>query len=1254
MTQIVKLFKNKLLKNRILILFLALSLTNGFQVNGQTISATTHPMTASTGVSLNEYTSIETLISSGNDNTNSALANIGFDFWYNGTRYTQFSVNTNGNLRLGALITRTHSVNNLADGILSPKIAPYWDNLTTGSNGYVKYGINGTAPNRTLVVEWKTNVYVNSASLISEAPLVFQAVLSESTGKIQFIYGDIPTNSSGYSIGFTTSISTLVSVESATNIATYGSDPNKSQTTSINLGQSYTFNSRPSVSPSDFIFSNLTSTSMTLNWTDNDLNEIGYVIYSSTDNSTFTFYQKLAANSSSCNISGLSNNTVYYFKVYALTEGYLSLPLTGSQSTVDQFTITSGGNSIWVAPSCVTSITVEVWGAGGGGGSSNNTNSYGGRGGGGGAYAKGVHTVVPGSSYYYNVGTGGNGAPANSTNPATSGGSTWFNSIASTNAVPTSNLIGTLAVGGDPGSNNTGRIISSNGGLAELCFGNVTTVAGKLGLGGTLDGGRSGGSGASPGGGAGGAGSLNSDGSIGFSPGGGGGGANDSPLNKGGDGAIGQIKITFNTSPATSTPVINNPICSGSTTVSGTSTEVDGTTVEVFVDRISIGTTNVSSGVWTKSGITPLLAGSVVSATAIAPSCKPVSLRSSTTVAPESVGGTLTGPGATCSGSTSGVLTLSGYVGSIIRWESSTSPFSVWTPIANTTSTYTSGSLTQETRFRAVIQSGSCSIVNSAEASVSIGNTITWDGTSWSNTTGPSNTDVAVFTGNYTLNSDLSVCSMSVTNNSILTVLSGNNVSLYGALNVDTGSEFVLENNANLLQATTVANTGGGSTIVKRNTATLKKDDFVLWSSPVSGQQLQSFSPKTLSTNFYTFDGLKGTEGLYVRETPTNNFVTGKGYLIRLPIDHPSTPTIWNGVFTGGIAYNGTLNLTGLATGKFYVTGNPYPSTISADQFIIDNGIGDNPLTAGDGIYFWRKTNNPNQSTTPTSSYATYTSAGGVASGGDELGIVPNGVIQVGQGFLVKVPGTTLTFNNEQRIANNSDQFLRKAPKERHRIWLNLSSSSDLRINQMLLAYMENATQGVDSWIDGRYIKDDSPTALNSLLNDEEFAIQGRSLPFDASDSVPLAFKAANSGNYSIALDHVDGLFSNRAQAIYLKDNLTNNEHNLKDGAYYFVSEAGTFNSRFTIVYQKSLANQNLSFNENSVVVYKQGQELIINSGKTILSNVKVYDTRGRLLISKDNINSSQIRINDIQTREILIVKITSDENIIVTKKVVN
>ncbi|MCF6128202.1 T9SS sorting signal type C domain-containing protein [Flavobacterium sp. AS60] len=459
-----------------------------------------------------------------------------------------------------------------------------------------------------------------------------------------------------------------------------------------------------------------------------------------------------------------------------------------------------------------------------------------------------------------------------------------------------------------------------------------------------------------------------------------------------------------------------------------------------------------------------------------------------------------------------------------------------------------------------------------------------------------------------------------------------------------------MQNNSNLIQTNNVANSGSGSTIVNRDTAQLIRLDYVLWSSPVSGQQLLAFSPLTLTNRFYTFDGTLGAAGQYVAETATNSFVTGKGFLIRMPWNHPTAPgAVFNGVFTGGTAFNGTLNLTSLPTGKFYATGNPYPSTIDADQFIIDNGIGDDPDTPGDGLYFWRKTNN---SAAP--SYATYTTAGGVQSGGDTLNIVPNGVIQVGEGFIVKVPSpsTSLTFNNDQRIGDNSNQFLKTTTTiERNRIWLNLSDSAS-NINQMMVAYMTGATQNIDPAIDGRYIND-NPTALNSLINNGEFAIQGRSLPFDSSDVVPLAFKAAGAGNYTITLDHVDGLFTDVSQPIYVKDNLTTTYHDLNTGAYSFASDAGTFNDRFEIVYALPLGVDNPTFTANTVVVYPQNNDLVVNSSNVTMSSIKIFDIRGRLLQDLKDINSSQTIISAGLANQVLLVQITSDDGIIVTKKVI-
>ena len=89
-------------------------------------------------------------------------------------------------------------------------------------------------------------------------------------------------------------------------------------------------------------------------------------------------------------------------------------------------------------------------------------------------------------------------------------------------------------------------------------------------------------------------------------------------------------------------------------------------------------------------------------------------------VDPISVGGTVTGGTTICFGSTSGLLTLAGQTGNVIKWQSSVSPFSTWTDIANTATVYTSGILTQTTQFRAIVQSGSCSTSASVATIVSV------------------------------------------------------------------------------------------------------------------------------------------------------------------------------------------------------------------------------------------------------------------------------------------------------------------------------------------------------------------------------------------------------------------------------------------------------------------------------------------------------------------------------------------------------
>ncbi|PWA04194.1 YDG domain-containing protein [Flavobacterium psychrotolerans] len=460
----------------------------------------------------------------------------------------------------------------------------------------------------------------------------------------------------------------------------------------------------------------------------------------------------------------------------------------------------------------------------------------------------------------------------------------------------------------------------------------------------------------------------------------------------------------------------------------------------------------------------------------------------------------------------------------------------------------------------------------------------------------------------------------------------------------NTGGTFNIENQGNLVQVNNIANVGSVNS--KRNSSLLYLLDYTLWSSPVAVQNLFDFSPNTVSTRFYTYDS---ATNLYAPIASTNNFNVGQGYLIRVPATFSAaTPAIYNGLFAG-VPNNGDITYP-MSLG-YNAVGNPYSSQINYMDFITAN-----PAITGT-LYFWRKKNN-----TLVSSYATLTSLGYVANavpGGDtgstyyNATLPSNWVLNVGQGFIVQATSaTSLVFNNAMRRGlDNGNQFFRNsnvAISDASVYWLNLTNASGF-FNQLAVGYTAEATLGIDRGIDG--LNNNSANYLCSIVEGTPYAIQGRP-EFTASDIVPLELKISSAGNYSIAIDHLKGLFQN--QDIFLKDKLTNVTHDLKAGSYSFASEAGSFSSRFELVYQNALTTQQPNFNENSVVVYKQNQEIIINTGNVLMSNVKVYDIRGRLLVSKNNVNATQTTLFAGATQEVLIVKIGSDEAGVVTKKVIN
>jgi trimeric autotransporter adhesin len=441
---------------------------------------------------------------------------------------------------------------------------------------------------------------------------------------------------------------------------------------------------------------------------------------------------------------------------------------------------------------------------------------------------------------------------------------------------------------------------------------------------------------------------------------------------------------------------------------------------------------------------------------------------------------------------------------------------------------------------------------------------------------------------------------------------------------------------------------GSGTTVVRRNGSTLYRSDYTLWSSPVAGAQtMAGFSPMTFTGKFFTYNE---TTNVYNTITNTSTFDSAKGYLVRMPnsnslpgYDAGTATLSFEGNFTGTLN-NGNVSVTlSRVSNGYNAVGNPYPSVINADTFITAN-----TTNIENTLYFWRKTN-----AAVGTAYATYVmGVGGTAS---TSGGIPNGKIQVGQGFFVQAKNAVTVpnfFTNAMRdVTPTSTQFFKTKKETKDRVWLNLTSAEGL-YNQTLVAYITDGTIGIDSY-DGKYIND-CATALTSKIDNQEYSIQSRPV-FDVSDVVALNFKAEKVGSYTIELNQFDGVFAS-GQAVYLLDNNTGIETDLKLGSYTFTAAtAGADNTRFALKYQKTLKVNEAAFNENSVRVYKNNGVLYVASGAVTISNIKIFDIQGRLLSEQKNVNLKSTPIKSVKAvNQVLIIKITGEDNTEVTKKVLN
>ena len=566
----------------------------------------------------------------------------------------------------------------------------------------------------------------------------------------------------------------------------------------------------------------------------------------------------------------------------------------------------------------------------------------------------------------------------------------------------------------------------------------------------------------------------------------------------------------------------------------------------------------------------------------------------------------------------------------------------------------------------------------------------TWT-TFWSNGT-PSLTKRAVIAGTYdtTTHGSFECCSLTVLSGAgrTLTITPLHYVAIQNNLTVN--GTLTVQDDGSLIQISeTGVNTGN---ITLQRTTQMRKYDYVYWSSPVAvvppstGFPVTSVSPGTLPSFIFQWQPtVSGNFGIWTNAN--ENMVPGKGYIIRGEVTAPTTLAPFSTSFTG-VPYNGVIT-KGIARGSYQGTGytnpangrpvtkeddnwnlvgNPYPSAINALAFLGANGniegavrlwthgslantLNDDPFY-GNYLYNYKSTD--------------YIVHNGSATLSGPTGF--NGDIASGQAFFVLMDDgpadntQTVTFTNTSMRGTSflNDQFYRpgtngdSAVKEnegdanKSRVWLDLINTTG-DVSRTVVAYVDGATLAKDRMYDA-YGKRENNQNFYSLIGDEVMCIQGRPLPFDSSDKVPLGMYIDVAGNYKIGIFAVDGLFENE-ETVYLEDKLLGTIHNLKLAPYDFTAEAGTSDTRFVLRFTDgSLGNLDFSTVNGVVVATKEG--IVSVKSHESIAEILIYDITGREIFSQDAVNANELKINQITAKQqTLIVKVKLQNGQIVTRK---
>ncbi|MGL2967296.1 GEVED domain-containing protein [Flavobacterium sp. XGLA_31] len=487
---------------------------------------------------------------------------------------------------------------------------------------------------------------------------------------------------------------------------------------------------------------------------------------------------------------------------------------------------------------------------------------------------------------------------------------------------------------------------------------------------------------------------------------------------------------------------------------------------------------------------------------------------------------------------------------------------------------------------------------------------------------------------------------ITVKTDALVTVNSANNITIANEVIVKTNGLIDIKNNASLVQTNDSA-INSGSIRMTRTTRPMTRYAYVYWGSPVA-EDVFSQIPSQFDLKYKWISGTSA--GAWTSLTATTS---GQGFITRIQNIAPfSTGTGTIDFPFIGTPKNGLVNVTvdsfdssSIVNGNTMLLANPYPSAIDATTFLQHS----NNTELGGTLFFWTSvTTYSGSGLYTTLDYGSWNLSGGVgtspSSDPTNVSLKPNGKIAAGQGFFAQVFGDgTISFNDSMRITNYNSQFFKNSQlsdNSKNRVWLNLYSDTTFR--QTLVGYIAGASNDFDRLYDGDSFTNNEIN-IYSILNGRNLVIQGKALPFNENDVIPLGYKITTSGNYTIAIDEMDGIFSEN-QNVYLRDKLLGIEHDLKESPYTFATNSGVFDNRFELAYVSNPLTVNTPTATNPIIYFTNSNNILTiknNPANNTIRKVGLFNLLGQKIIdyslNQENQESVEIPILNVPTGTYLV-----------------